>query len=152
MQMFRNEAHMEGRRCAPRAAQAVGRFSADGGGQWYEEKSQSVDAADAGRRQAGCLRTRCATVQHSRAMTLPKRGLGGRGNIAQLLTKPVHSAAFAQIRASCRKSRKLITARNYRRYLIGIRETAYRVRIPVCLGCRSTDEGLKEALPTKAGL
>lgn len=62
---------------------------------------------------------------------LSKRGMEGRGNIAQLLTNQVHFAAFARLRPLDRKFRKYHATSDERCLLVGVRKTAYPVRIPV---------------------
>jgi hypothetical protein len=60
-----------------------------------------------------------------------KRRLGGRGNIAHLLTNRVHFACFARVQSFGWDSRKSPDASDYRCLWIGIRKTPYGVRIPV---------------------
>ena len=64
-------------------------------------------------------------------MTLPKRGSGGPENIARVLPKRVHSAAYARVRLFRQESRKSKAENDYRCLLIGIPKIAFGVRIPV---------------------
>ena len=64
-------------------------------------------------------------------MMVSKRRLGGRGNIAHLLTNRVHFACFARVQSFGWDSRKSPDASDYRCLWIGIRKTPYGVRIPV---------------------
>jgi hypothetical protein len=59
------------------------------------------------------------------------------GNIARVLPKLVHFAAFARVRSLRQESRKTLVTSIYRSFLIGIPKMTFGIRIPVMLGGQS---------------